>query len=262
MRCSRVPPTPSRGGRPGSAAGSRRRVAGAVRSGPRRRGRVLLAVPALVVGLVVPPLASHAEAGCGAEVAGRVQAHYRDLPGLTARFTQSSQVVALGDAPLSGAATSSGEVSFARPGRMRWAYEEPEESLVVTDGEVLWIYDPNAREAQKLHAGEGFLSGAALQFLLGEGDLQRDFEVRAEECGKETARLTLVPREEAPYEKLQLTVDAGSGAIRETAVHDLIGNVTRVVFEDVRADPTPDASRFRFVPPEDVTVVEVPVAEP
>ena len=30
--------------------------------------------------------------------------------------------------------------------------------------------------------GDGFLSGAAIQFLLGEGEIRRDFEVTADVC--------------------------------------------------------------------------------
>lgn len=203
-----------------------------------------------------------AEASCADDVARRVQDHYQDVRGLTARFEQQSQVVSLGTGPGNPATASRGEVSFAKPGRMRWSYESPEPSLVVTDGEVLWLYDPEAREAQRLHAGQGFLSGAALQFLLGEGDMTRDFSVRALECGPDQARLSLVPRKEAPYERLELTVDARSGAVRETAVFDLVGNVTRVVFSDVRLDPGLADEAFQFVPPPGVKVVEVPAPEP
>jgi len=55
-----------------------------------------------------------------------------------------------------------GRVVFAKPGRMRWVYESPEPSLVVSDGETLWIYDPAAREAQRLPVTQGYLTGAAL----------------------------------------------------------------------------------------------------
>ena len=66
---------------------------------------------------------------------------------------QTTRRVALGDGA-GDALAASGEVVFAKPGKMRWTYESPEPSLVVSDGATLWIYDPKAREVQKLPLGD------------------------------------------------------------------------------------------------------------
>jgi outer membrane lipoprotein carrier protein len=131
---------------------------------------------------------------------------------------------------------------------MRWEYETPEPSLVVSDGKTLWIYDPTAKEAQVLSVEQGFLSAAAIQFLLGEGRLVESFEVKARRCEPGRAELELRPRAEAPYERIDLVVDRTSGWIRETTVVDLLGNETHVTFEGMETDGAPDASRFRFEP--------------
>jgi outer membrane lipoprotein-sorting protein len=78
----------------------------------------------------------------------------------------------------------------------------------VSDGQTLWIYDPTAREVQEFPVGQGFLSGSAVQFLLGEGLLLRDFTVRAQQCPSETVRLLLTPKQDATYEVLELLVVA------------------------------------------------------
>jgi outer membrane lipoprotein carrier protein len=181
---------------------------------------------------------------CVREVASRVQARYEGVQDLEARFVQKSRSVALGGAPQT--LQASGVALFAKPGRMRWNYEEPEPSLVVSDGETLWIYDPAAREAQELPVGQGFLSGTAVQFLLGEGRILESFEARAEGCGGREVRLFLKPREEATYEWLELLVDPASGDVRATAVVDLFGNRTDVEFTSLRVNQRPDAARFRF----------------
>ena len=85
---------------------------------------------------------------CARRAVDAVQKRYESVVDLRARFDQVSRSVALGGP---GAEThSAGEVVFAKPGKMRWSYSEPEPSLVVSDGSWLWIYDPGAREAQKL----------------------------------------------------------------------------------------------------------------
>jgi outer membrane lipoprotein carrier protein len=190
---------------------------------------------------------------CAREVASRVQARYDGVQDLEARFTQKSRSVALGGAAQE--MTASGVALFAKPGRMRWTYEKPEPSLVVSDGQTLWIYDPTAREAQQFEVGAGFLSGTAVQFLLGEGKILDAFGVRAEGCGGDTVTLFLTPREETSYETLELRVDPKTGDVRGTAVVDLFGNRTDVAFASVRTNLRPDAARFRFDPEPGVRVL-------
>jgi outer membrane lipoprotein carrier protein len=209
-----------------------------------------------------PGAATEPANGCAASTASKVQSHYESVRDLTARFTQSSQVVSLGAPAASPGAPSSGEVSFAKPGKMRWSYEQPEPSLVVADGSELWIYAPEDHEAQRFRSDQGFLSGAALQFLLGHGDMARDFKVKALSCTPEEALLQLLPRKAAAYEKLEIRVDRSSGEVMETAVFDLLGNVTRVAFQDVRTNTGLTDDLFQFTPPSGVRVVEVPAAEP
>jgi outer membrane lipoprotein carrier protein len=198
---------------------------------------------------------------CAESVARRLQDHYDDVRDLTARFDQTTHSVTLGTGSGGAAMEAKGTVVFAKPGKMRWSYEEPDPSLVVSDGKALWLYDPQAREAQRMQVSEGFLSGAAIQFLLGEGQILEEFEVRAEECGSDTltrVRLELRPRTPASYERLELLADPRTGQVYETTVRDLFGNVTRVRLFEVQTNQGPDAQLFRFDPPEDVRVLEIP----
>jgi outer membrane lipoprotein carrier protein len=190
---------------------------------------------------------------CAREVAARVQARYDGVQDLEARFTQISRSVAFGRAGQE--LQASGIAVFAKPGRMRWTYEKPEPSVVVSDGQTLWIYDPAAREVQEFPVGQGFLSGSAVQFLLGEGLLLRDFDVRAQQCPSETVRLLLTPKQDATYETLELSVVAASGDVKATAVVDLFGNRTEVSFESMQLNRHPDPKSFVFLPDPGVKVL-------
>ncbi len=195
--------------------------------------------------------------GCAEQVALRVQSHYDGVRDLDAEFSQSTRSVVLGSVP--GEETSArGRVVFAKPGRMRWAYESPEPSLVVSDGETLWIYDPAAKEVQVLSVDAGFLSGTAIQFLLGEGEILESFSVDAESCEGEEVSLGLRPKQSSSYERMELRVYKASGAIRATAVVDLFGNRTDVVFEKVQRNQGPSDALFRFEPAEDDRVLTLP----
>jgi outer membrane lipoprotein carrier protein len=190
---------------------------------------------------------------CVRGAASAVQRRYEGVRDLQAGFVQTTRAAGRA-APV----TSRGTVVMAVPGRMRWSYEEPEPSLLVSDGKTLWIYDPAFREAQRLPVGDGgYLSGAAILFLLGKGDLLREFQVSALSCEPAAVELQLVPREPASYEKLQILVDPATGDVSRTHVVDLLGNSTRVEFRDLQVNRRPPASTFRFDPPEGVSVVDL-----
>ena len=199
---------------------------------------------------------------CTDELATRVQQRYEAVKDLSARFEQTTRVASLHGSGHDTPSESSGEVIFEKPGKMRWSYEKPNPSLVVSDGEVAWVYDPASHEAQRMRAGETLLTGGAMQFLLGRGDLRHSFSVRARSCEGSSVVLDLTPKEPASYEKLEIVVDRESGEVEESTVSDLVGNVTRVAFHNVRTNQGIAASRFHFTPPEGVRVIELQPAQP
>ena len=207
------------------------------------RGKALaLLVAALLVGAGARADGDE-PADCGREIAGRVQARYDGVQDLEARFTQKSRSVAFGGAGQEMEA--SGVALFAKPGRMRWTYEKPEPSIVVSDGQTLWIYDPTAREVQEFSVGQGFLSGTAVQFLLGEGRILEAFDVRAERCSGDPVRLFLTPREETSYESLELLGEPGVG---RRARHRGRGPLRQPDGCDLRIAPAESAPGPRALP--------------
>lgn len=222
-------------------------------------GALLLLAPALPGvsrGDASPP-AGEPSAGeaCIESTVAAIQRRYGAVRDLRSRFVQETRSVALGGP--GAVSVSSGTVTFAKPGRMRWSYEAPEESLVVSDGRWLWIYDPANREAQRFAVSDGYLSGAAIQFLLGEGNILRDFRVSAESCAGDVIELELVPRQPASYEMLRVRAERASGDLLETTIVDLLGNTTRVAFQGIQANLDPAPELFRFDPPPGVRLIEV-----
>jgi len=192
---------------------------------------------------------------CVERAVAAIQRRYEAVRDLSADFVQTTRSVALGGP--GSATTSHGSVVFAKPGKMRWAYEDPEPSLVVSDGHWLWIYDPAHKEVQKFAVGDGFLSGAAIQFLLGEGEIRRDFEVTAAACSDAKVELVLVPRRAASYEKLRVRSDPATGELLETTVVDLLGNVTQVAFSRTRTNLGPADEIFSFRAAPGIRVIEL-----
>ena len=207
--------------------------------------------------LAVADTESAAEPRCAADVARRVQEHYDSVRDFAADFEQTTRSALFGASAPGLAPPSTGKVVLAKPGKMRWTYVAPQRSLVVSDGATLWLYTPDYGEAQRLPLANGYLTGAAFEFLLGEGDLLETFEVSASDCDGETVALTLVPREVASYERLGLIASKESGEVTATSVLDLFGNETRIVFQNVRRNQEPPPETFQFEPPDGVEVIDL-----
>lgn len=192
-------------------------------------------------------------ADCADEVAARVQAHYEGVADLSGRFDQRTE-----SAVFPGPQSASGTVEFAKPGKMRWEYDAPQPSLVVSDGATLWIVDPEAKEVQVFAVNEAFLSGTAIHFLLGEGRIADAFKVSAQDCKADVTNLRLEPREAATYEYLELRIPRGTGEVRGTHIADLLGNHTYVEFHELVLNQALPDARFRYEPAPDDRVMRLP----
>ena len=192
----------------------------------------------------------------GEDAARRVQTRYDEVRDLQADFEQVTQSATFGGESLAEADPKIGRVVFAKPGRMRWTYVAPEPSVVVSNGRDLWIHDVEGGTATRLAVTQGYLTGAALQFLLGDGKILESFRVEALACEPTRVTLDLVPLNEASYERLGLVANPETGDIESSSVVDLFGNRTEIRFRRVRVNLEPRAETFEFEVPEGVEVID------
>jgi outer membrane lipoprotein carrier protein len=106
-------------------------------------------------------------------VVERVQKRYDAANDFRARFTQTLTSKTMGRKT-----SSAGGVMFKKPGRMRWDYDKPEKAIYVSDGGVLWLYEPEDQQAFKQELKASQLP-AALAFLTGKGKLATEFDITA-----------------------------------------------------------------------------------
>lgn len=183
-------------------------------------------------------------------LARRVQATYERTRDLEARFVQTYTYAAFGRRQV-----SSGRLQVKRPGKLRWDYEQPEPKVVLVSGRRLVQWEPRANQAYVDEAFDATAMSAAVTFLLGTGDLAREFELSVEPSGG----LVLVPREEDPrVRRIVLTTDA-EGAVTRTRVEDGAGNVNELRFEDVRRNTGLADAAFEVKLPRDVNRIAAPV---
>ena len=153
-----------------------------------------------------------------------------------------------------------GLVSYKRPGKMRWLYEVPEEQLLVTNGETLWLFDPLLENVtiQKL---EKLTDGTALSFLLGLGDLQADFNRRLISqvllTSPDALIVELEPKKAAAnLSFIQLAVHPVTYNLQIIALMDQEGNYRTIELESMYYNLEIEDNFFEFKVTQDMEVIE------
>ena len=186
-----------------------------------------------------------------------IQGHYDAIHDLSADFEQRTQSGVLAGALQESAEVSRGRVLFAKPGRMRWSYLQPDASFVISNGEILWVYDVDAAQATRFRLEEGYLAGAALQFLFGAGRLAETFNASTLNCGPGGIEVELLPRGDASYERLSLVAESESGEVSSTSIVDLFGNRTTIHFSGIVLNRSPGPEKFNFTRPSGVEILDL-----
>jgi outer membrane lipoprotein carrier protein len=153
-----------------------------------------------------------------------------------------------------------------KPGKMRWDYEgkggKPGQVLV-SDGKTLWIYNPDDKAVIRDEIG-GALERTPLAFLMGLGELTRDFDVARPAQPVTLGRagdvvLLLTPRTPiAALQELYLAVDPARSLVTAALIVDPFANRTRIAFDQIRQNTGVPDSRFSFDVPPGVQVVTPP----
>jgi len=179
-----------------------------------------------------------------------VQNRYAEISTLHGEFNQSSYLAALDVSE-----TSSGDVSFLKPGKMRWEYRDPEHQIFLTDGESFWYYQE--AEAQLLiDTFRGVLTtDVPLAFLAGVGELKRDFSLSSVCREENLLKLELKPRSEAEgLARFVLFVRQDDLTPMGAEIHDGQENVTRVMFSELKVNGSLPSNLFHPAFPKGIDI--------
>jgi outer membrane lipoprotein carrier protein len=143
---------------------------------------------------------------------------------------------------------------------MRWLYAAPEEQLLVTNGETLWLYDI-LLENVTLQKLEKLTDGTALSFLLGLGDLNEDFKRReiSQSLLKNPQGLIveLEPnKESANLAFIQLEVDPETYNLRTIALMDQQGNYRTIALDSMKYNLELEDKFFEFEVSAEMEIIE------
>ena len=152
--------------------------------------------------------------------------------------------------------TATGRMHLERPARLRWEVDEPYPQLVVTNGETLWVFDPDLEQVAVQPLAEA-LSGSPTVFLTATvQELRRDYSVRATETDATGgSRFELTPLDSnAVFSELVLTFGT-NGTLAGIDIADHLAQFTRVTFRAADLNPVLDSALFEFEVPVGIDVI-------
>jgi outer membrane lipoprotein-sorting protein len=206
-----------------------------------RMGQIFRASAAVLV-LLAAPLA--AQAAPPAPVALTPQdtaelqkiATYLDgIHTMTARFQQATQKGGL----------ATGEVWLARPGKMRFQYDPPNELLLLADAFYLYSWDPDLKQMSKV----GLKSTPAWFLLRDPISFTDGVAVTRFQHSGNTVQVTVVETANADAGNLTMVFSDSPLALRQWTVIDQQGRVTNVSLSDQQYGMALDPTLFQYHAP-------------
>jgi chaperone LolA len=239
--------TASPGAQPTSPAASPSPLPAPTASSPRP-------APAPPVAAPSPPSAAPAQDD-GARILRGAAAAYENIRSIQADFTMQ-----LENPLLRTKTTSRGTLYQRRPDRILLKFTEPQGDVIVGDGTHFWVYYPSIDKAQVTRAAASAASAGGVDLqaqFLGDPAVRFRYTLHGQETvdNRTTHVLTMVPKEEAGYERLKVWVDERDSLVRRFELTEHNGTVRRFDLANLRVNPELNDALFRFTPPAGVRIV-------
>jgi outer membrane lipoprotein carrier protein len=196
---------------------------------------------------------SAAEKNAAEPIVDSLQKNYDATVDFIADFRQETEVKTL-----NRTLKTSGKLSFKRPGKMLWRYDEPKGQFVLADGKHLYFYQPDQNQVIKSPLKNAFRGDIPLSFLLGLGSLKKDFNASLKAADEAQYILRLEPKGEAGgYSEILLGVGKASPEILWVSVRDAANNLTTLRFSGMRKGVGLKDDLFQAQIPDGADMVEL-----
>ncbi|MEE4163092.1 MAG: outer membrane lipoprotein chaperone LolA [Woeseiaceae bacterium] len=215
------------------------------------RRRLLRWLAFAAIAVAFPATAAVDEADPGA---GLVRDFVTKVTTLRGRFQQSVL-----DANGVLVDASSGTIEIERPGRFRWATDDPYEQWVIADGVNVWSYDVDLAQVTVKPQADALSNTPAL-LLGGDSGALEDFTIEASSVDDGITWVRMTPADsESGFRRVVLGFE--DGKLARMVFLDSLEQQTVVELSDVEYNLDLDPARFEFTPPDDVDIVGTPAAE-
>lgn len=168
---------------------------------------------------------------------------------LTGRFSQLTR-----DGSGTQLQESKGDMSMKRPGLLRWHTDAPMEQLLVSNGEKVWLYDPDLQQVTVQALDKRMTHTPALLLSGDVSKIRESFEISYKEGGNVVDFILKPKAKDTLFDTLRLSFR--DGVINDMQLIDSVGQRTNILFMGVKLNPSLDNAQFEFKAPAGVDVIE------
>lgn len=146
-----------------------------------------------------------------------------------------------------------GHMWLSRPGKFHWEVDAPYQQVVVSDGNKVYLYDPDLKQVSIRPLDKRVTHTPALLLSGSTEALTENYAVTSrQKSGIQT--FTLTPKSpDTLFESLELTFE--DGRLEGLQMADSTGQRTAISFENIELNGDIAASRFDFEIPEGADVI-------
>lgn len=191
------------------------------------------------------------------DVVARLERAEKEVQSLQFDFTQKTTLAIGGRA-----VETRGKAMFQRPNRFRVEQSAQENQTFISNGKTFWVSLPDRGQVLKGSMDNwarfaGFPQGLT-PFRMDVAEMKKKYQFSMSD-ESEGAVLTLTPKEAGEFSyTVRLWVDMNTGVAEKTAlVSDNVTTVVRV--QNIKVNPRVESGTFRFVPPKDTEILEMPL---
>jgi outer membrane lipoprotein carrier protein len=147
----------------------------------------------------------------------------------------------------------SGQFFFKKPNLFKWNYLEPVKSQLISDGELLYLYDPDLK--QVIISQLKKIGGVSPAMLLVTRDIESLFKVSIIQDEKGVSWFKALPHEPEKANFKEVFINFVQNELKGMRIIDGFDNTTEIEFIKVSRNININEAIFLFNTPEDIDVI-------
>ena len=148
----------------------------------------------------------------------------------------------------------SGQFFFKKPNLFKWDYLEPSKSQLISDGELLYLYDPDLKQVVISQLKK--LGGVSPAMLLVNRDIKSLFEISIIKDKKGNNWFKAVPQEPEKANFKEVFINFFQKELKSMRIIDGFDNTTEIQFIKVSLNTDINEAIFLFNTPEDIDIIK------
>ena len=148
----------------------------------------------------------------------------------------------------------SGQFFFKKPNLFKWNYLEPSKSQLISDGELLYLYDPDLKQVVISQLKK--LGGVSPAMLLVNRDIKSLFEISIIKDKNGNNWFKAVPQEPEKANFKEVFINFFQKELKSMRIIDGFDNTTEIQFIKVSLNTDINEAIFLFNTPEDIDIIK------